>query len=98
MIKHKGKWEISPWDGDLTFLMDARIEQDTVRENKLFDIALDQSDFEFDEPSSRMYLGKLLKQAYSVYTDAVHLDRKIWSAYIPKGEKYISEKYYKYFT
>ena len=94
----KENGEISPWDGDLTFLMDARIDADVVRENPLFDLAYKYADLEFDEPSSRLYLGKLLKQTFSKYTDAVHLDRKIWSAYIPRKEKYISETYYKYNT
>lgn len=98
MIKTKGKWEISPWDGDLTFLMDARIDADVVSENPLFKKAYEMSDLVFDEPKSRLYLGKLLKSAYSKYTDNILLDRKIWSPYIPKDEKYVSEKYYHYVT
>lgn len=98
MIKHQGRWEISPWDGDLTFLMDARIDQSVVRENKLLDLALERSDLEFDEIKARMHLGRLLKRAFAQHIEAVLLDRKVWSRYIPRTEKYIPTTYYKYAT
>ena len=98
MIKKDKKWEISPWDGDLTFLMDARIDKEVVSENPLFALAYKESDLVFEEAKSRLFLGKLLKSAYVKYTDNILLDRKIWSPYIPKDEKYVSEKYYHYVT
>ena len=78
--------------------MDARIDSEVVRENSLLNLAYQYSDLPFEEPDSRLHLGKLLKQAFAEFSDNVLLDRKIWSAYIPKKEKYIPETYYKYNT
>ena len=95
LLKHNSKWEISPWDADMSFDSKYLFDESFLSENALFAAALHQ--FPEDLPDGvEESISKLFYAATDKYIDKILIDRKIWSRYIPKRDSHISDKYIQY--
>ena len=95
LLKHNDRWEIAPWDADMSFDSRYMFDESFLSENALFAAALRQ--FPEDLPDSlEEMISKFFYSATARYIDQIRIDRKIWSRYLPKRDSHISDKYIQY--
>lgn len=96
LIKYAWKWEIAPWDGDLSFSDDYTVDTGFLHENALFSAALDRFGSVLVEKDINPIIAGFFRKNYESYSNAIATDRKIWSRYLPRRDRHIPEEYIQY--